>query len=542
MGKSNKIKFNIIIVIAIAMFAIAIIPKSLQEDTFYMIKVGEYICENGMQVIADRIEPFAWHEGMIYTYPHWLLDIIFYLIYSFMGFTGIYGFTLIFGIVIYLLIYYMNVRIGKNNVISAIIALASIYLLRGYITARAQIVTYLCCILTILFIERFLETKKNRYVIGLVIVPIILANCHAALFPIYFVLYLPYIAEYIISFLIPKEVLGKILKIKNKKVEKLQNKNKLAKVEKIKEKINKIERKLNKIEENDKCKDRKIIIERNPNMKWIIIIFIICIFTGLLTPLRDIPYTYTYKSIKGNTMNFISEHQAVQLIKSPHLLITFVVIIILMFSNKTKIKLQDLFMVIGMSLLAIISYKQFPIFLIGVMCIINKLSYSLISENIKEKVNKIANKVLSVKGIIYILMVIVILFLWKYKDTASQSYVKTNEYPVAASEWIKDNLDLEQVNLFNDFNYGSYLLFQDIPVFIDGRADAYDPVFNGKDDDVFLDYMMTTSAQNWYGDTFDKYNITHIITTKSSYLDTALQRNIAYKMIYNDGSFVIYER
>ena len=176
------------------------------------------------------------------------------------------------------------------------------------------------------------------------------------------------------------------------------------------------------------------------------------------------------------------------------------------------------------------------------MCIINKLSYSLISENIKEKVNKIANKVLSVKGIIYILMVIVILFLWKYKDTASQSYVKTNEYPVAASECIKDNLDLEQVNLFNDFNYGSYLLFQDIPVFIDGRADAYDPVFNGKDDDVFLDYMMTTSAQNWYGDTFDKYNITHIITTKCSYLDTALQRNIAYKMIYNDGSFVIYER
>ena len=47
-----------------------------------MIKVGEYISANGMQVIQERIEPFSWLDGMKYTYPHWLYDVGIYLIYD----------------------------------------------------------------------------------------------------------------------------------------------------------------------------------------------------------------------------------------------------------------------------------------------------------------------------------------------------------------------------------------------------------------------------------------------------------------------------
>lgn len=542
MSKKDKIKFDIIVVIAIIFFAAAFIPKSLQEDTFYMIKVGEYICQNGMGVVAERIEPFAWHEGMIYTYPHWLLDIIFYLIYNVFQFTGIYVFTVIFGIIIYLLVYITNVKACKNRIISAIITLATIYLFRGYITARAQIVTYFCCILTLLFIERFLENPKRRYMVGLVIVPIILANCHAALFPMYFVLYLPYIAAYIMSFLTREEILSKILKFKNKRLTKLEKKGKIEKVEKIKTKIEKIQEKLETTKVENKTKTRKVIIERNENVKYLILLCIACIITGFITPLRDIPFTYTIKSLKGNTMNFISEHQAVALTKMPSLIVSFVVLAITLFSTKTKIKLQDLFMVIGMSILAIISYKQFPIFWIGVMCIINKLIFMMIDEKKLEKIKKIETKALSFMGMVYTIMIIIIIFLYNYKSISKQSYVNTNDYPVVAAEWMKNNIDMDKMYLFNDFNYGSYLLFKDIPVFIDGRADAYDPVFNGMNEDPFLDYMLTSSGQKWYGDTFKKYNITHIITTKDSLLDMLLQRNIVYKNIYNDGSFVIYER
>lgn len=195
-----------------------------------------------------------------------------------------------------------------------------------------------------------------------------------------------------------------------------------------------------------------------------------------------------------------------------------------------------------MSILALISYKQFPIFLIGVMCIINKMVGVVISNDKKEKIQKILDKILSIKGTIFTALIIIIISLLQYKTIATQNYIDNNEYPVLAASWIKGNVAIEKMKLFNDFNYGSYLLFKDIPVFIDGRADAYDPVFNGKQDDIFLDYMKTSSLQVWYEDTFNKYGITHIITKTNSNFNIFLQRNISYKNIYNDGEFSIYER
>lgn len=554
MEKKSKIKFNIIIIIAIILFAIGTIPKTFQEDTYYMIKVGEYICQNGMEVIENRIEPFAWQEGMIYTYPHWLLDVVFYGLFSTFDIFGVYIFTVLMGVGIYLLIYYTNVKVGKNNIISAIITIASIYLLSGYMAARSQMITYICCILTILLIERFLENGKKRYLIGLILVPILLANCHAALFPIYFVIYLPYIAEYAISFFRREERYTRKIKRNDKTIEKLKEKvnlkteentkkaeRRLKKIQKKENSIARCKEKLNKIHEKEKIEQSKIIIEKNKNVKWLMIVFVIAIFTGLLTPLKDIPYTYMIKSLIGNTMHYISEHQAVTLIGAPTILGTFAIIVILLFSNKIKVRLQDLFMLGGMSILALISYKQFPIFLICTMCIVNKMINMLLTENGKEKVKKLVEKVLSIKGMIYVILVIVIIFLLQYKEIASQSYIDSNEYPVQATNWLKSNVDISKMKLFNDFNYGSYLLFKNVPVFIDGRADVYDPMFNGKEDDIFTDYMSTTSLQVWYEDIFKKYGITHIITKTDDNLNIFLQRNIDYKSIYNDGTFSIYE-
>ena len=168
----------------------------------------------------------------------------------------------------------------------------------------------------------------------------------------------------------------------------------------------------------------------------------------------------------------------------------------------------------------------------------------MIPDKIKEKTTKLIDKLLSIKGMIYITLITIVITLWQYKKIAVQNYVDSNEYPVQATKWLKDNykIDKTKMKLFNDFNYGSYLLFNNIPVFIDGRADAYDPVFNGREEDSFLDYMQTSSLQVWYEDTFEKYEITHIITKTNSNFNIFLQRNIRYNKLYDDGTFIIYER
>lgn len=83
MNENNtKIKFTIMAILLITVFCIAIVPKSFQNDTFYTIKIGEYILENGITMK----DPFSWHD-LDYTYPHWAYDVGTYLVYNSWGFT-----------------------------------------------------------------------------------------------------------------------------------------------------------------------------------------------------------------------------------------------------------------------------------------------------------------------------------------------------------------------------------------------------------------------------------------------------------------------
>ncbi len=77
MDKNTKMKFNVLAIICIIIFAFSISPKTLQNDTYYTIAIGEHIMQNGI----DGQDPFSWHD-LKYTYPHWLYDVGIYLIYS----------------------------------------------------------------------------------------------------------------------------------------------------------------------------------------------------------------------------------------------------------------------------------------------------------------------------------------------------------------------------------------------------------------------------------------------------------------------------
>ena len=188
------LRFNILAIILIIIFCVSLTPVTLQNDTYYTISIGEHILKNGI----DMQDPFSWHD-IPYTYPHWGYDVLIYLIYSAFGMTGIYVSTCIFASILGIVLYLVNCKICKNHVISFIITLISMYLIKDYIAARAQLITFIFFILTILCIEGFLETKHKKYIAGLIIIPTIIANIHVAVWPFYFVLYLPYIGEYIIA-------------------------------------------------------------------------------------------------------------------------------------------------------------------------------------------------------------------------------------------------------------------------------------------------------------------------------------------------------
>ena len=116
--------------------------------------------------------------------------------------------------------------------------MAIMYLLKDFITARAQLVSYILLALTILFIEQFLKTRKKRYAIYLIVIPTLIANLHCAVWPFYFVLYMPYIAEYLLAVICDSYLYYKIrIKMTERKIKKLTKKEKTENLGKLQERV-----------------------------------------------------------------------------------------------------------------------------------------------------------------------------------------------------------------------------------------------------------------------------------------------------------------
>lgn len=533
MDKKTKIKFNILAVILIAIFCIALTPITLQNDTYYTIKVGEHIMQNGI----DMMDPFSWHENLPYTYPHWAYDVMTYLVYNIGGFLGVYILTAILAAILGISIYFVNAKLTKNNILSFIITIGAMFLLKDYIAARAQLLTFILFIWTIYCIEQFLATKKKRYAIGLFIIPTIIANFHLAVWPFFFVLFMPYIGEYIIALLGNLVITLRKWKIKKIQARKIQTDVSVAKVEEIQNKIHEIEERKKKMSE----RAYKLQVVKNDNVKWLIVIMLICVVTGLLTPLHGTPYTYLYDTLRGNTTQFINEHLPLTLINDINFLCLIVLFIAILMFTDTKIRLRDLFMTGGLLLLALKTRRQTSMFILICSLVLNRLITSIFDKYDKGGVERFTKKVVTLPGKIITIGIVAILCYGIIKPKIGNTFVDKSSYPVEAAQFIKENIDMENMRLFNEYNYGSYLLMQDIPVFIDSRCDLYTKEYN-KVKDIFSDFINIANIGLHYEDKFEEYDITHVIVHKNARLNLFLPRDNKYKQLYSDNYFCVYER
>ena len=560
--KYITISFYILAIFCIVVFSICLVSKSFQNDTFYTIKIGQLIRQNGI----DYKDHFSWHENLPYMYPHWLYDVITSLIYDFLGgFTGLYIATMILSALLGLAIFWANNKVSKNKYLSFVMTLAQMYLMKDYIAARAQLVTFILFVLTIVYIEKFLEKPNWKNALVLIIIPILIANIHAAVFPFYFVLYLPYIGEYLIRVLLDWHLIHRIYEfflniekkytnrmLKNSRKEKTEYYQK--KLAELNEQYKKEEDRYNKFivrQKDRRQKPYKIKSYRNDNVLKLILIMAISIFTGFLTPIKNMPYAYTYLIMKGNTTKSINEHLPLTLIQNKPILISMAITTGILIFSKIKIRLKDLFFLAGLTLLAFMSRRQVSMLVLFGGLIGTKLVTDLMNMYDKKGTDEIIKYSTSTFGEIVTLIIVFCISYISYYPNFNNTYISKSSYPVEACTWIKENLDYKNIRIFNDYNYGSYMLFNDIPVFIDSRCDLYTPEFNGKYDkkekkyvgkDIFSDYINVSSIASYYDTKFQEYDITHVITKKSSKLKMLISRDNKYKEIYSDNNFVIYER
>lgn len=544
--KKIKINFTIVAIILLIIFGICLTPVTFQNDTFYTIKIGEHIRNFGI----DMMDHFSWHENLSYTYPHWLYDLLTYIVYSIGGFKAIYTVTCILSAILSVSIFIVNTKLTKSKSISFIVTIGALYMLQDYITARAQLVTFILFIWEIFFIEKFLEKRKILYGVVLVLISNLIANLHTATWPFFFVIFLPYVAEYLICGFADIVLYSKIsIFILKYRIKLLERRNKKTeKVGELKEKLANKQNKASKIKikrEQENNNSYKIVMNKNKNVRGLIVIMLVCALMGLLTPIGDTPYTYLYKTMQGNTTQNINEHLPMTLANDTNTMCMLIIFLAILIFTKAKIKLSDLFMVAGLCYLMLSTKRQVSMFVLIGSVVLTRLVIDLIKRYTKDGIEQ-AEKVTSHIAVIIALSVLMILLSYDtIKPRLDDEYIDTKSYPVNACDYILENIDLENAKFYNEYNYGSYMLFRGIPVFIDSRADLYAPEFSGNsDEDVFSDFINTSGIGKFYEDTFEKYGITHVICFKKAKMNMIITKtdDENYRELYSDDSFVIYER
>ena len=545
---TRNIIFNILAFACIIIMAIAITPKSMQNDTFYNIKCGEYLIENG--IFNQTQDPFSWHE-LSYTWPHWLFDIIIFLLYSACGNfweIGIYIATMIFTAILGLSMYKLCIQMTKNNkVVSFIATLCGLYVMKTYIAARAQLLTFILFIWEIYFIEKLLETNKKRYGFGILVIAFLVVQLHCAVFPMIFVFAAPYLVEYLFIVLVDLNLDEKLFRLGVRILKKFTNsKEKLEKLDNLIDKSLKNEESKKIKREKQRKNPYKIIISKNKAIITLIIFLVIAVLIGFINPMGTGAFTYTYKIYQGNTTDSINEHLPLTLADNKPYAIMLIFIIVSLVLFDVKVRLSDLFMLAGTIFLSFNARRQVSLVVIMGMPILAKI-ISGFFEKYDQKLCDIVKKLAtSMVGIVITVGLVTLIAQDIYAEKKDDDYINTNSYPVEASEWLisymeENNISKEDLHLYNEYNYGSYLLFKDIPVFIDSRCDLYTPEF-GSEEDIFSDALSVPRLNSNYETIFEKYDVRYVMLESDSNVNNNLQADVDYDLLYDDGSFAIYKR
>lgn len=497
--KCLKCATFIMIIIFILIESFLILKKEFQNDTFYSIKIGEYLTQNGINSLKTDV--FSWHENLRYCNPHWLNDILIYFSFSLGNFLGVYILTYIEVVILGILIFYISYKESKNKWISVIFTLISIYLLQSFLAARAQLISYIIFILEVFFIRKYIEKPKKRYAIFLFILALILANTHSAVFPIYLVLFLPFIVEGIIA---------KILK-------------------------------------KDKVIFNKIVINQNNNFKKLLIVFLIVSLIGLINPFGPTSYTYILKSVLGTTMDYLNEHKPVTfeyLWENKPYIIAYLASLFILICPKQKVKLCDIFLSIGLIILSILGVRQLAIFIVVSSSFWAKYTEEIKNNFLKLKIFK-GEKFLILRslGTIFIIFTIFLMSFKYYQVYKDKDFVEEDSYPVKASKWIKENLNLKNLRIYNNYTDGSYLVFAGIPNFIDTRCDLFTAEFNSslkKNEDIFSGSMKVQENPSKYKEIFEKYDINAALVNKNSFYLYDIGFDEEFKNVYEDENYIVY--
>lgn len=396
--------------------------SAINQDLGRHIINGQIILE---QLNVPKINLFSYaYSNFPFINHHWLSEVLFYLMFIHFGFNGLLVFATVIVIIAFSIIFFFVLK--KDNIIAISIA-SALYLrvLFERTDIRPEILSFLFLSVFITMLYSY-NKRFSKWILMLIPIEFLWVNTH-----IYFIIGIAAICLFLSDSILTH---------------------------------------------------RKPIINKYTGI--LVVVFIGSILATLLNPNSLNGAIYPFK-IFQNYGYPIEENQNIFFLWSysqkPTIIyftISLSLLFLTLFLTITKTKPIDWLLSIFFAIFAIISIRNFPLFVFATFIpLVNSLSIIL------EKLFSLCRKIPYIRNVINKGTIIVVIFLIIIWQIVQVSFAKTVGFGVeegaknAVDFFLKNNL---KGPLFNNFDIGSYLNYRLYPkerVFVDGRPEAYPASF-----------------------------------------------------------------
>lgn len=389
------------------------------NDFWWHIKVGEYVVDHQVVPTTDIFSWYGVEQGIEWTAHEWLADVIFFLIFDHLGSVGIFVFALGSAVLIYICLWNIAKRYIPNNILFSGLFFSLFAVLSSlFFYGRPHVFSYFLLLLELALLYDFYENPNSKKVYFIPVIAVLWSNLHGGSSNLTYILCLLFLACSIF-----KVSFGRI--------------------------------------ENKQMSRRNLV-----KLGTITIATILAI---LVNPIGLRVLSYPYVNLSDElSMTLISEWQAPDAKLMGNIILYFLPIVVMsigLISENKKIRLVDLAVMLSFLFLFFRSARFILLWYIAASFYAFRYMPSIKVKEIKRLSEKIAVCCLAVLLILPMIMG-VCEGAEKYQEEGLISTVISDD-AIAA---IKAD---SPERIFNDYNIGETLIYNDIPVFFDARADLY---------------------------------------------------------------------
>lgn len=270
---------------------------------------------------------------------------------------------------------------------------------------------------------------------------------------------------------------------------------------------------------------------------------IFSLITSIITP----DFWHNWEAVLNNRSTFILTRTVETMSPNfsdpsvaPFVILLFLSVLFFL-ANWRTITASHVILLVGLGFMSILMTRNIPLFAIASAPVLTELISKTLNKNShwRNFDQRFVNLTPSTRPFLFpVLLITFAIGVFAYNQSQGRQTYQFNPqvFPVHATDWLEQN-PLEG-NVFNDFNWGGYLLYRTWPrdlVFVDSQSDFYG-------EPLMRDYETILLAANDWRNLLEKYDARWIIVSPRSRLAQNLEDDTRWSIRYEDSVAIIFTR